>query len=189
MMARAGQGDALDRVWGVVRTPALEQSGQACRAMAAALGGLVVVDGDVSRVSPPWDAARVTAVAVPAGAADGACLAAAIRVLPPSASAVAWCPDLPVSAEKLVDLVAELDGVDAVVTASPVTDAVKQVRDGRILRGVPRDGLCRPRPPLVVTAATALGMLRGLDAARDPIGALSACRATVRTVTVDDGGA
>lgn len=173
--------EAPPGIWGVVRTgppsPGLHDTH--IRGLATALGGLVAVGSE-------FPDASTLAVTLQAHASEAECLAAAIRRLPSSASMLAWFdgivpPDTWPAA--VTELASELGERDAAVFAAPVTDAVKQVRGGRIRRGVPRDGLCVPVPPLLVRASAARrNLLEHLERGADPISALGVSGLTVQVV-------
>jgi hypothetical protein len=146
------------------------------------LGGIVAVGADF----PDFPDAVTSRVDAPAGAGGGACLAAAIRHVPGDAGLVVWLEgDVPAGdwPAAVTQLASALGDHDAVLYAALVTDAVKQVHGSRIRRGVARDGLCVPVPPLLIRATVARdGLLEHLDHGHDPISALSAGGLTVRTV-------
>lgn len=78
------------------------------------------------------------------------------------------------------------DAVDAVVCAAPVTEAVKQVRDERIVRGIDRSGLFVPHPPMLIRGAPAFGVLRSrLEIGIAPVAGVCAGDLTVALVPVD----
>lgn len=166
--------DRLAEVWGVVRATARDNR---LRELDAVLGGLVLIDG------PPMGPGREN------GAADdqsltSRALARAILTLPAHAAAVAWLDDTPPAVDVLAALIARLPGHDAVTMAVHYSDAVKRVRDGLIVGGVDRNGLCRPVPPLVVRADIARGRLvPALDAGRSPIAAVAAAGCIVAITT------
>jgi hypothetical protein len=149
------------------------------RVLATALGGLVAVGSE-------FPDASTLAVNLQAHATEGECLAAAIRRLPSAASMLAWFDGVVPAANwpaAITELSAELGRYDAALFAAPVTDAVKEVRRGRIRRGIVREGLCVPLPPLLIRAPVARdGLLEHLDRGEDPISALSASGLTVRAV-------
>jgi hypothetical protein len=170
-------------IWGVLRTgppsPTLPESH--VRVLATALGGLVAVGSE-------FPDASTLGVRLQAHATEAQCLAAAIRQLPPAASLLAWfdgvvpATDWPAA---IAELSSELGMADAALFAAPVTDAVKQVQGGRIRRGVVRDRLCVPVPPILLRATVARnGLLEHLDNGEDPISALSASGLTVRVVPI-----
>lgn len=173
--------DAPLGIWGVLRTgppsPTLPETH--VRVLATALGGLVAVGSE-------FPDASTLAVDLQAHATEAECLAAAIRQLPPAVSMLAWF-DCAVPAANwpaaIAELSSELGRCDAALFAAPVTDAVKQVHGRRIRRGIARDGLCVPVPPLLIRAPVARnGLLEHLDRGQDPISALSASGSTVRAV-------
>jgi hypothetical protein len=149
------------------------------RVLATALGGLVAVGSE-------FPDASTLAVNLQAHATEGECLAAAIRRLPAAATMLAWFDGVVPPASwpaAITELSAELGRYDAALFAASVTDAVKEVHGGRIRRGVVRDGLCVPVPPLLIRAPVARdGLLEHLDRGEDPISALSASGLTVRAV-------
>ncbi len=146
------------------------------RALAAALTGLVTVGAAL-----PDASAR--SVPLPVDPTAGHCLAAAIRALPSSAAALAWFDDAAGDGRTAAELWQRIGAADAAVIAAPVTDAVKQVRGGRIRRGVARDGLCVPTVPVVARTPVARSRLLGaLDAGHDPIAALAVAGLVVRVV-------
>lgn len=128
---------------------------------------------------------------MPPDATAGACLAAGIRALPDAAEVIAWFADrVPTAADAVaaVQMASRLDRCDAVVTAVPVSEAVKDVADGMIVRDVPRAGLCVPGPPLVARAAVArAALLEPLDRGHDPIAAISLAKVPVQTVPARPG--
>jgi 2-C-methyl-D-erythritol 4-phosphate cytidylyltransferase len=149
------------------------------RVLATALGGLVAVGSE-------FPDASTMGVRLQSHATEAQCLAAAIRRLPATAGMLAWFDgvapviDWPAA---IAELSSELGIYDAALFAAPVTDAVKQVQGDRICRGVARDGLCVPVPPLLLRATVARnGLLEHLDHGEDPISALSASGLTVRVV-------
>jgi hypothetical protein len=106
--------------------------------------------------------------------------------LPPAASMLAWFDGVVPAANwpaAITELSSELGRYDAALFAAPVTDAVKQVHGRRIRRGIAREGLCVPVPPLLIRAPVARnGLLEHLDRGQDPISALSASGSRVRAV-------
>jgi 2-C-methyl-D-erythritol 4-phosphate cytidylyltransferase len=149
------------------------------RVLATALGGLVAVGSE-------FPDASTMGVRLQSHATEAQCLAAAIRQLPATAGMLAWFDgvapviDWPAA---IAELSSELGIYDAALFAAPVTDAVKQVQGDRICRGIARDGLCVPVPPLLLRATVARnGLLEHLDHGEDPISALSASGLTVRVV-------
>jgi hypothetical protein len=160
----------LAHVWGGVWTGT---SDARVRQLEGALAGVLVVDRE--RASS----------AVPGAAVDGTpwtAVAAVIRRLPATATAFAWLGDAIPSAAALRAMCDLLPGHDAVVVASPVSDAVKRVAGGMVVAGVDRAGLCRPGPPLVVRAAAARDrVVPALAAGHDVVAALatSGCAVTV----------
>ena len=173
--------DAPLDIWGVLRTgpPSPTLPEMHVRVLATALDGLVAVGSE-------FPDASTLAVTLQAQATEGECLAAAIRRLPPAVSMLAWFDGVVPPANwpaAITELSSELGSCDAALFAAPVTDAVKQVQGGRICRGVARDGLCVPVPPLLIRAPVARnGLLEHLDRGEDPISALSASGLTVRAV-------
>jgi hypothetical protein len=184
---RAGDRTGAARVagvWAALRTepltePLTDALGTNGVALAAGLDGVIAVGAD----APSWATA---AVPMGAGDTDAQCLAAAIRGLPAAALGLAWCDARRLTAGsvgQIAELWQRIDGSDAAVEAAPVTDAIKEVRDGRIRRGVDRDGLCVPAPPVVLRNSAALGrLLAALDAGHDPVAALAAARLEVLVV-------
>lgn len=166
-------------LWVALRCPVASTRGlDACvPGLPVGLGGVITVGG----TAPAW-----ATLAVPADpmVTDGWCLAAALRALPSTAAALAWCTLAApaVSSVGVADLWRRIGTSDAVMAASLVTDAVKQVRDGRIHRGVDRDGLCVPMPPVVVRTPAPQRLLTALDAGHDPIAAIAAAHLDVRIV-------
>ena len=150
------------------------------RSLATALGGLVSVGSE-------FPAASTAAVRLRHHASAAECLAAGIREVPSSADTVVWfdvhVPAIDTSTA-VDELSTQLDGCDAALFALPVSEAVKDVADdGRVRRNVPRDGLCRPVPPIVIRAPVARdGLLELLDVGHDPVAALCVGGLTVRIV-------
>lgn len=136
-------------------------------ALVGALSGLIAVGA--SRPDVP-----AVSVADPPAPTDGRRLAAAIRVLPASAAGLVWFGGVLSDMRTVSDLWTGIAAADAAVTAAPVTDAIKRVRDGRIRGGVPRAGLCVPTVPLAIQADAARSrLLPALDAGHDPVAALA----------------
>lgn len=165
-------------VWGVVRVPS---AGAVPTDAPRGLAGLLVV---VDAGSRPAVGGRVTIVPIDASATTAQAFAAAIRAAPASAGAVAWFDATLPPPGTIAHLVARLGTRDAVVVATPVSDAVKQVRDGLIVGGVARDGLCRPAAPVLVRARAARErLLPALDDGHDPFDAFGVAGCTVAVLT------
>jgi hypothetical protein len=123
-------------------------------------------------------------VTVPPHASAGRCLAAAIRHLPPDAGAVVWLAGhVTGSGAAVARLAAAVGDRDAAVFAAPVTEAVKEVVDGRVRGAIDRAQLCVPAPPLLVRADVAARVLLDLlDAGHEPIPALAVGRLRIGRV-------
>lgn len=149
------------------------------RGLATALAGLVAVGSE-------FPDASTLAVRLRAHATEAECLAAAIRRVPSTVGMLAWFDGIVPAVEwpaAVLELSSELGAHDAALFAAPVTDAVKQVQGGRIRRGVVRDGLCVPVPPILIrTAVARQELLAHLDRGEAPIPALSASSLSVRVV-------
>lgn len=171
-------------IWGVLRTgpPSPTVPETHARSLATALGGLLTVGSE-------FPDASTLAVQLATHATAAQCLAAAIRELPLSADTLVWFDDVVPgieSARAIAELSTQLGACDAALFAVPITDAVKQVRSGRIERGIDREGLCVPVPPIVIRAAVArTGLLELLDHGHDPVAALSVGGLSVRVVPVE----
>lgn len=168
--------DETTGLWVAIRssappTPGVDAGGAA---LPAELDGVVAVGA----ATLAWATLTVPA---DASAADGPCLAAALRALPPTASGLAWCTSH-AEVTAIGALWRQIGTCDAVMAATPVTDAVKQVRDGRIRRGLDRDGLCVPTPPVVVRVPPPWRLLAALDAGHDPIAAIAEAHLAVGIV-------
>lgn len=165
-------------VWGAVRAGAADAPpGDVPRGLA----GLLVVVGGAA--PPPMHRGPVSVVRVEAPATAARSFAAAIRATPASAEVVAWLDGALPTPRALERLVARLGTRDAVVVASPVSDAVKQVRGGLVVGGVARGGLCRPTVPVLVrTAAARERLLPVLDDGHDVFDALGIAGCTVTVV-------
>lgn len=162
-------------VWGVVRGPAAGATPPDDPPHGLA-GLLVVVDAGARQAV----GRRVTSVAVEASATTAQAFAAAIRAAPAAADALAWLDATLPAPGTIAQLVARLGDRDAVVVATPVSDAVKRVRDGLIVGAVARDGLCRPMAPVLVRARAARRrLLPALDAGHDLFDALGVAGCTV----------
>ena len=74
--------------------------------------------------------------------------------------------------DDVIGVLAGLQGVDAASITDPVSDAVKRVRDGRVVASVERGDLALPRLPVAVGAGV-LAQLRA-DAGPVPAGAILA---------------
>jgi hypothetical protein len=177
--------DGRSGVWGIVQ---IGPSGPPVTdAAVSALDGMVVVGVGVAGMT----GASVLAVPMPPDASAAACLATGIRALPEAAGVIAWFADRVPDADDVaaaVRLASRLDRCDAVVTAVPVSEAVKEVADGLIVRTVPREGLCVPGPPLVVRAAVArAALLEQLDRGHEPVAALGLAGVPVGTVPARPG--
>lgn len=177
----------LRDVWAVVRSG---HAGGARDILAEMLGGVIEMADDRDAASerspagvPPAPATPDRSPRIPAGTADGPRLAAALGAVPAAARAIVWCDDALPSPQAITALVAALDDCDAVVSAAPVTDAVKRVRDGSVVAAVPRDGLCRPHPPVVLAPSAVGRILPALRTGAPAVAALAASRCVVRTVT------
>ena len=168
-------------IWGVLRTgpPSAVVPDTHVRLLATSLGGLVAVGSE-------FPDASTLMVRLQAHATEAQCLAAAIRRLPPTADMIAWFDGVVPAVDwpaAVTELSSHLGARDAALFGAPVTDAVKQVQGGRIRRGVVRDGLCVPLPPILIRATAARdGLLEHLDRGEDPIWALGASELTVRVV-------
>lgn len=172
---------AVTAVWGVVRV----RSGTAVPDdPPRGLAGLVVV---ADAGAPRADGGTVVTVTVAASATTAQAFAAGIRAAPASADAVAWLDATLPPPGAVARLVARLADRDAVVVATPVSDAVKQVRDGLIVGGVPRDGLCRPTAPVLVRAGVARRLLPALDDRDDLFEALGVAGCTVAVIALGEG--
>jgi 2-C-methyl-D-erythritol 4-phosphate cytidylyltransferase len=151
------------------------------RVLATALGGLVAVGSE-------FPAASTLGVQLQSHATEAQCLAAAIRQVPPTAGMLAWFDGVAPAVDwpaTIAELSSELGMYDAALFAAPVTDAVKQVQNGRIRRGLAREGLCVPVPPLLLrTTVARLELLEHLEHGEDPISALSASGLAVRVVPI-----
>lgn len=100
--------------------------------------------------------------------------------------------DLDAGTAPVLALLEELDRVsdahDAVVSASPVTDALKRVEGGAIVGGVARADLHLPRPPLVVRrAALADALAASADRAERDVASVLIDAGRVVRVVRDDG--
>jgi hypothetical protein len=168
-------------LWGVLRTgpPSPRVPENHARSLATALGGLVTVGSE-------FPAASTVAVQLQHHATPGECLAAAIRELPSSADTVVWFDGHTRGFDPAIavtELSSQLGRCDAALFAVPVSEAVKDVRDNRITRNVPREGLCVPVPPIVIRASVARsGLLELLDIGHDPVAALSVGGLAVKIV-------
>ncbi|MBW3604712.1 MAG: hypothetical protein KY460_07330 [Actinobacteria bacterium] len=173
----------LAGVWGAIRVGTEEPAASPdISPLTAALAGVVVVGAPAGFEMP-------STRSVPGRFAAASGLAAALRHAPSDAVGLAWL-DTRSSDGDAIAAVAELwrrtGPCDAAVVAGPVTDAIKQVRDGRIVRNVDRDDLCVPVLPIVLRIATARDrLLAALDADHEPIAALAAARLGVRVVPRD----
>jgi hypothetical protein len=186
----AGGSSVRVGVWGIVHAAAVDA---AVGEVAAVLEGVLVVGAPAMARSGPAGTARqvvahggrgnVTVLHDVGATTAGRTLAAGLRALPASADVVVWFGDTTPRAATVTALAGELGSRDAVVTGTPVSDAVKRVRDGLIVGGVERDGLCRPAPPLAVAGSGPLGcLLVALDAGHDPAAALAIAGCTVHVV-------
>jgi hypothetical protein len=168
---------AVTAVWGVVR---VLSPGAVPEDAPDDLAGLLVVG---KAGAPPADDGRVVAVPIDASATEAEAFATAIRWAPASAGAVAWLDATLPPPGIIAHLAACLGARDAVVVATPVSDAVKQVRDGLVLGGLARDGLCRPVAPVLVRARVARERLvPALDDGHDLFAALGVAGCTVTVV-------
>ena len=173
--------DASRGIWGVLRTgpPSPSVPETDVRGLATVLGGLVTVGSEVPDTS-------TLALRLRAHATEAECLAAAIRRVPSAVGLLAWLDGVVPAVDwpaAIVELSSELGDYDAALFAAPVTDAVKQVHGGRIRRGVARDSVCVPVPPILIRTAVARSrLLEHLDRGEPPIAALSASGLTVRAV-------
>jgi len=174
--------DPRPGTWGVLRTgpPSPQVPETHARSLATKLGGLVTVGSE-------FPAASTLAVQLRRHATSAECLAAGIRELPSTAHTVVWfgghAPAVD-TATAVAELSTQIDGCDAALFAVPVSDAIKDVAmDGRVIRNVPREGLCVPVPPIVIRATVARdGLLELLDLGHDPVAALSVGGLAVRIV-------
>lgn len=172
--------ERLAGVWGAIRVAADEPAAAPdLSALHAALAGVVVVGAPAGFEVP-------STRSVPGRFAAGSGLAAALRRVPSDAVGLAWLDtrwaDVDATAA-VAKLWRRTGPCDAVVVAGPVTDAIKQVRDGRIVRNIDRDALCVPVPPIVLRLATARDrLLAALDADHEPVAALAAAGLGVRVV-------
>lgn len=166
---------AVTTVWGVVRVPS---PGAMPEDAPDDLAGLLVVVAG----TPPAGDSRVITVPIDASATAAEAFATAIRRAPTSADAVVWLDTTLPPPGTVARLAARLGDRDAVVVATPVNDAVKQVRDGLIVGGVARNGLCRPVGPVLVRARMGRERLApALDGGNDLFAALgvAGCAVTV----------
>lgn len=165
-------------VWGVVRVGATDPL--PANVPPGLAGLLVVVD---HAVPPPAHRGPVTVVRVQAPATAARTFAAAIRAAPAAADAVAWFDGALPTSRAIGRLAAGLGARDAVVVASWISDAVKQVKGGLVVGGVPRDGLCRPTVPVLVRATVARErLLSALAGTHDVFDALSIAGCAVALV-------
>jgi len=165
-------------MWGVVRAGAADLLPAT---VPAGLAGLLVVADHA--VEPRTHGGPVTVVRVQAPATAAGAFAAAIRAAPAAADAVAWFDGALPTSRVIERLAAGLGTRDAVVVASPISDAVKQVRGGLVVGGVRRDGLCRPTVPVLVRASVARErLLPALAAAHDVFDALAVAGCAVTVV-------
>lgn len=170
-------------MWGAIRIVAGESAAAPdVSALHAALAGVVVVGAPAGFEMP-------STRTVPGRFAAGTGLAAALRSVPSAAVGLAWLDTRRADVDAMAavtELWRRTGPCDAAAVAGPVTDAIKQVRDGRIVRNVDRNDLCVPVPPIVLRLATARErLLAELDADHEPVAALSAAGLGVRVVPRD----
>lgn len=180
----ADRAPSIRDVWGVVTTDAPGRVAM----RAGPLAGLVVVGTRVTATTATTVTTGSTLVVrAPPHATDGRCLAAALRRVPSEAHLVAWF-GATLEPDRVARLRSVLGTRDAAVVAMPVTDAVKQVERGRIVRGVDREHLRVLQLPLLVrTAAARARLLDALDHGRSVFGALATAGLTVGLLEVPAG--
>jgi 2-C-methyl-D-erythritol 4-phosphate cytidylyltransferase len=151
------------------------------RALDRVLAGVVVVDRG---------RASTTAEGTAADTAPWEAVATVIGQLPVTAVAFLWLGDAAApSVAAMLAMCDRLPGRDAVIAASPVSDAVKRVTGGMIVGGVDRAGLCRPRPPLLLRATTARDpVAAALAAGEDIVAALASSGCSVAVMTPEQLG-
>jgi 2-C-methyl-D-erythritol 4-phosphate cytidylyltransferase len=127
--------------------PLIEWSLEACRE-AASIGAIVVA-------VPPGEEARVASLgveAVPGGSMRSDSVAAALERVETDLVVIHDAARPFVTAALIDELVAELAGApsaDAVIAAAPITDTIKEARDGKVAQTLDRSKLWGAQTPQV----------------------------------------